>query len=108
MSVFFSNCEDKDATGVGIAEKAEATENAASDSKEVEPLVILTWDEYFAPEVVSTFSERTGIPVKFRLFSNLDEMRGILRSNPAEIDLVVTDGGALSDLVELQLLQPVN
>lgn len=108
VSVFFSNCEDKDATGVGIAEKAEATGNAAPEPKEVEPLVILTWDEYFAPEVVSTFSERTGIPVKFRLFSNLDEMRGILRSNPAEIDLVVTDGGALSDLVELQLLQPVN
>lgn len=72
------------------------------------PLVILTWDEYFSPEVVANFEKEHGIDVEFVTFSNLDEMDGLLRSRPSDFDLLVASGGVVADLVELQLLQPVS
>lgn len=71
-------------------------------------LTVLTYDEYFSEEVVHSFEEKTGITVKFVTFANLDEMEALLRSRPAEFDLVITDGGTLADLIELQLLKPID
>lgn len=72
-----------------------------------DPLVILTWDEYFSPEVVAEFSKESGIPVEFVTFQNLDEMDALLRSRPGEFDLLVASGGVVADLIELKMLQPL-
>lgn len=74
---------------------------------ESKPLVILTWDEYFSPGIIAEFEKETGIPVEFVTFSNLDEMDGLLRSRPADFDLLVASGGVVADLIELQQLQPI-
>lgn len=78
-------------------------ENSAS----VKPLVILTWDEYFFHGVIDDFEKEFGIPVEFVTFSNLDEMEGLLRSRPADFDLLVASGGVVADLIDLEFLQPV-
>lgn len=85
-----------------------ASESEPSADPPVEPLVILTWDEYFAPEVVAAFEEAHGIPVEFVTFSNLDEMDGLLRSRPTDFDLLVASGGTVADLIELDLVQPID
>jgi spermidine/putrescine transport system substrate-binding protein len=83
-------------------------ESDRQDEVKSKPLVVLTWDEYFSEEVVSGFESENGIPVEFITFENLDEMEGLLRSRPSDFDLVVVDGGTLADLIELQLLQPID
>jgi spermidine/putrescine transport system substrate-binding protein len=69
---------------------------------------VLTYDEYFCEDVIHAFEEESGVKVEFITFANLDEMEALLRSRPVEFDLVVTDGGTLADLIELQLIQPIN
>lgn len=71
-------------------------------------LNILTYDEYFSEDIVIAFEKETGIQVKFTTFANLDEMEALLRSRPSEFDLVITDGGTLADLIELQLIQAID
>jgi len=69
---------------------------------------ILTYDEYFSEQVVHEFEKEAGVKVEFTTFTNLDEMEALLRSRPAEFDLVITDGGTLADLIELQLVQAID
>jgi spermidine/putrescine transport system substrate-binding protein len=85
-----------------------AQEASAPDGDGARPLVILTWDQYFSDDVISKFEEESGIPVEFVVFENLDEMAGLLRSRPSDFDLVLVDGGTLADLIELQLVQPID
>lgn len=85
--------------------KAPSLPVGAGESNEA--LVILTWDEYFAPEVVAGFQEETGTLVEFVTFENLDEMDALLRSRPGDFDLLVASGGVVADLIELKMLQPV-
>lgn len=87
--------------------RQEAEQADAPPASAPRPLVILTWDEYFSPDVISQFEESHGIPVEFVTFANLDEMEGLLRSRRSDFDLVVIDGGTLADLIELQMLQEV-
>lgn len=96
----FSSCRDP--------EVIESSVDAPSTSSQgVRPLVILTWDEYFAPEVVADFEKESGIPVQFVTFENLDEMNALLRSRPGEFDLLVASGGTVADLIELKMLQVI-
>lgn len=69
---------------------------------------VLTYDEYFCEDVILAFEKETEIEVEFITFANLDEMEALLRSRPAEFDLVITDGGTLADLIELQLIQSID
>ncbi|MCB1229792.1 MAG: spermidine/putrescine ABC transporter substrate-binding protein [Verrucomicrobiae bacterium] len=71
------------------------------------PLVILTWDEYFSPEVIEEFEKEFGIKVEFVNFSNLDEQEALLRSRPSEFDLALTSGVKMADLISMQLVQPI-
>lgn len=81
---------------------------ASAATEKANPLVILTWDEYFSPEIISQFEERHGIPVEFVTFTNLEEMNALLRSRPADFDLLVASGGTVGDLIELDMLQPIH
>src|SRR5690606_26481367 len=68
----------------------------------------LTWDKYFSNEVVEAFESETGIPVEFVTFTNLDEMDALLRSRPTDFDLLIASGGVVADLIDLELVQPIN
>jgi spermidine/putrescine transport system substrate-binding protein len=70
-------------------------------------LSILTWDEYFSDDLVAGFEAEFGIPVEFTTFANLDEMDGLLRSRPADFDLLVASAGTVGDLIEMEFLQPI-
>lgn len=86
------------------------SEESSAERSESEggTLTVLTYDEYFSEEVISAFEDESGIEVAFVTFANLDEMEALLRSRPSEFDLVITDGGTLADLIELQFLQPID
>ncbi len=77
-------------------------------SSTLESVVILTWEEYFSPDIVSLFEEETGISVEFRYFENLEEMRSLIESRPDEFDLIVADGSTLKSLIDLKLLHPLD
>ncbi len=68
-------------------------------------LRLYTWSEYFDPDVLALFEEKTGIRVEYLTFSDFDEMEAQLRSRPGYYDVVVTDDSAIQALWELHLIQ---
>lgn len=109
-SMFLSSCrEDLTRTSIKAAlEGAGEEATVPSPSEDASPLVILTWDEYFSPDIVEDFQKETGIPVEFVTFTNLDEMDALLRSRPADFDLLIASGGVVADLIELGFAQPID
>ncbi|MCB1079867.1 MAG: spermidine/putrescine ABC transporter substrate-binding protein, partial [Verrucomicrobiae bacterium] len=95
-------CGDKENRSTQV--ENEGKENFGESST---PLVILTWDEYFAPEVVADFEAEFGIKVEFVSFGNLDEQEALLRSRPSDFDLTLTSGVKMADLIATQLIQPI-
>lgn len=95
-----TGCNDDMQTAASVAESLRLVE-------EQEKVIVLTWEEYFSPDVVAEFEQETGIKVEFVYFENLEEMRSLLQSRPGGIDVLVCDGAGLADLIELQLLQRV-
>lgn len=71
-------------------------------------LTLLTWEEYVAPEVLSGFSETTGITVRYETFADADEIEGRLQSHPGRYDVVIVDYANVSRFQKLHLLQPLN
>src|SRR5690606_1174089 len=103
VSFVLSGCQESQRQDVPSEEsRAESPESREG------ALTVLTYDEYFSEEVISSFEKESGLDVKFVTFTNLDEMEALLRSRPSEFDLVITDGGTLADLIELQFLQPLD
>lgn len=90
----------------GVESRVESDSSATIEV--VEAVRILTWAEYFNPDIVVGFEESSGLKVEFDYFENLDEMQAKLESRPDGYDLIVTDGGSLADLIELQMLQPID
>jgi spermidine/putrescine transport system substrate-binding protein len=101
------------AGSVACKKKAEANNGVPSamsvSSTDVyeQTLTILTWDDYFSEKLIEEFEVEHGIDVKFQTFGNLDEQEALLRSKPSEFDLTLTSGVKLADLIETQLIQPI-
>lgn len=72
-----------------------------------ERVVLLSWEDYFSPEVISQFENEFKMEVEFVFFSNVEEMKARLQSGPDAHDLVIADGGTIGSLIELQMLQSV-
>ncbi len=104
LALPFSACENPESAGVSQPSGKEV----AAGTSMIEPLVILTYDEYFSPAVISGFEKEHGSAVELVTFSNMDEMKALLVSRPSDFDLVITDGGTLADLIDLRLLQPID
>lgn len=49
--------------------------NSLQEDVKPEKITVLTWEEYFSPEVIRDFESETGIEVEFVYFENLEEMR---------------------------------
>lgn len=67
--------------------------------------VLLTWDDYIAPEILEAFTTDTGITVEYKAFSDTDELVSILKSNPDKYDVIVADDSVVHLLRELKLLR---
>ena len=104
LALPFSACENPDSAGIPQDSETEVAEGVSM----VEPLVILTYDEYFSPSVISGFEKEQGVAVELVTFSNMEEMKALVASRPSDFDLVITDGGTLADLIDLRLLQPID
>jgi len=98
------SCEKSVSTNPPAQSEADVAPEKASETK---PLVILTWDEYFSAEAVAGFEKECGVPVEFVTFTNLQEMEALLRSRPADFDLLVASGGTVANLIELEFVQPI-
>jgi len=99
LGALLSSCGEREKIADG-SEPANSTDSSPT-------LTILTWDEYFSEEVVKAFEKEHGIEVKFETFTNLDEMEAMLRSRPANFDLILTSSGKAADLIALELVQPI-
>lgn len=105
LTAFFLLTGCKEETPVETEAPDLGGEASTTRSKSVK---VLTYDEYFCEDVIHAFQKESGVKVEFITFANLDEMEALLRSRPAEFDLVITDGGTLADLIELQLIQSID
>ena len=70
-------------------------------------LVLYSWDDYFAPEVLEDFRKATGITVEYQTFGEAEEVEARLRSEPGVVDVVVVDSFNLNKLSQLRLLKPI-
>ncbi len=77
------------------------------ETPESDKLVIFTWPDYIDMEVIAKFEEETGVEVEFSYFDSLSEMKALLRSKPGQFDLVLVDDFYLSELIDIQLLNPL-
>ncbi|MCB1236088.1 MAG: spermidine/putrescine ABC transporter substrate-binding protein [Verrucomicrobiae bacterium] len=96
----FSACGEKDAA-------SESDRAASSRSDGPETITILTWEEYFAPEVIAAFEEESGIGVAFDYYQNLGEMNGKILSNPGRYDVIVIDDVTLAEMIEVKQLREI-
>jgi spermidine/putrescine-binding protein len=72
-------------------------------------LIIFTWADYLAPEVIRAFEDETGITVRISYFSDNEEM--FLRLNAAGgvgYDLVLASDYKIAESIAAGLAQPIN
>ncbi len=102
--VFLASC-DQSAQVDPVPKKEPEEAVAPAEQRKV---VVLTWEEYFAPEVIEQFEKETGILVQFEHYESTLEMKALVQSSPDAYDLVVTDGGSVMELRQLQLVGELN
>lgn len=74
----------------------------ASAAKDV--LTILTWEEYFPPEVLEEFEDNEDILLEVITYENSEHFYGLMLSQPERYDVVVIDDHAFRILQNLRLL----
>jgi spermidine/putrescine transport system substrate-binding protein len=74
-------------------------------------LRILTWSEYFKPEVIAPFETKTGIKVQLDFMSNNEELLAKVQSsvqgNQAGYDLILPTDYMVTTLVRLKLIKAI-
>ena len=81
------------------------TDDSRGAREEQRELRVYCWGEYFSPEAIEAFTQKTGITVRQIEFMNADEMVASMHSQPDQYDIVTVDGTALRQLKELSLLK---
>ncbi len=69
---------------------------------------LFNWYEYINPEVVSRFTEATGIRVEIENFGNQEELVARVRSGPSRYDVIVIEDSVIDALNELGLLRELD
>jgi spermidine/putrescine transport system substrate-binding protein len=74
-----------------------------------EELILLTWAEYLAPELIDEFKQETGATLKIVVFE-LDEARDslLVTNGPAAYDLMVMGGSSIAGYVRRGWLAPID
>ncbi|CAN5329358.1 spermidine/putrescine ABC transporter substrate-binding protein [soil metagenome] len=81
---------------------------AADASATVPVLRLLSWEEFFADEVLAEFTERTGAAIHYTSYGTTEELFDRLRSQPGEFDVIVAEDSEISRLREFRLLMPLD
>ena len=85
----------------------------SSDSlDEVKPtnpsVKLLSWSEYFDPQVIEQFTKDTGFDVDYITYEDPDEVEARLASEPGKFDVVIADDLSINRLSELRLIQAID
>lgn len=67
-------------------------------------LSILSWSDYFVPEVLARFSESQSATVALTEVDNSEQLIQALQSEPGRYDLIVVDDKSIPRLIDLRLL----
>jgi spermidine/putrescine transport system substrate-binding protein len=76
--------------------------------EEEKKVVVINFDQYFAPKVLEAFTARTGIAVEVKTIESTDELQQLLRAAPDAYDVIITEESAITDLSERRLLLPLD
>jgi len=69
---------------------------------------ILTFDEYIDPALTKEFTERTGIAVDQKFYTETDEMVESLKSNPGDHDIFICEDGYIPILGEKRVIKTLD
>ena len=69
---------------------------------------LLSWSEYFDPQVIEQFTKDTGFDVDYITYEDPDEVEARLASEPGKFDVVIADDLSINRLSELRLIQPID
>ena len=69
---------------------------------------LLSWSEYFDPQVIEQFTKETGFDVEYITYEDPDEVEARLASEPGKFDVVIADDLSINRLSELRLIQPID
>ena len=79
------------------------------EAKPTNPSVkLLSWSEYFDPQVIEQFTKDTGFDVDYITYEDPDEVEARLASEPGKFDVVIADDLSINRLSELRLIQPID
>ena len=83
-------------------ESTNQTQSASTNN-----LNIYCWSNYFSPDFIKTFEEKTKSKVVFNYFSSNEELLAKLQAGASGYDIIVPTGYILKPLKELNLIQPL-
>ena len=69
---------------------------------------LLSWSEYFDPQVIEQFTKDTGFDVDYITYEDPDEVEARLASEPGKFDVVIADDLSINRLSELRLIQAID
>lgn len=99
---FSAGCTKKtDAPAPGAATSAAASSTAGKT------LNLYCWANYFSPELIKRFEEKTKAKVIFTYFSSNEELLAKLQAGARGYDLIVPSSYLLKALKELSLVEPL-
>ncbi len=96
------------AAAAGFGCKPKGGPSAGAESGQPATLVLYTWADYCAPEVLERFEQQTGIKVDLQIFDDAEQVEARLRSDPGAVDVIVVDSFNLGKLIQLRLLHPLD
>ncbi len=71
-------------------------------------LKVLTWQGYISPEVIEQFESTYGTKLVITDYLSLDVMKEHLYNDPGSYDLVITAGWVVPELLEDNMLEPLD
>jgi spermidine/putrescine-binding protein len=71
-------------------------------------LRVYNWEDYFAPDTLSSFEEEFGVSVQLDTFESEEALLAALQSDPSARDVVVASGSTIQTLLALKLLSPID
>ncbi len=71
-------------------------------------LTIVTWEDYFSPDVLDAFSKANGVKVQVLSFEDDDDLFAYLQDEPGKYDVAIVSDTVLTELVKLKLLASID
>ncbi len=77
-------------------------------STPVAELNVYNWEDYFAPNTLADFEKEFGIEVNLQTFSDEEEMKAAVQSDPGKYDVIFADESTIELMSDLRLLAPLD